>query len=92
LSGAALESYCGIDQANTRCPAVLDLIAGHTCDAGQDAECGCTRDMDGSCTAPGEGGLCRTVGALAQSCTYSCGTIAQCPNGTTCTADTPYCH
>jgi hypothetical protein len=30
LSGAAEETYCGIDQTTTRCEAVLDLVSGAT--------------------------------------------------------------
>jgi hypothetical protein len=32
------------------------------------------------------------VGGQANRCTYSCGSGPQCPNGTTCTFDDPYCH
>jgi hypothetical protein len=92
LSGAASEQYCGIDQENVRCEAVLDLIGDADCSGGLDTSCGCARDTNGACTGPGEGGLCETVGVNANKCTYACGATAQCPNGTVCTVDDPYCH
>lgn len=92
VSGAATEGFCGINQTNTTCEAVLDLSAGRTCMAGEDASCGCQRDGAGACIAAGQGGLCRTVGGVAKSCTYACGTTPQCPGGTACTIDDPYCH
>jgi hypothetical protein len=80
LSGADEEGYCAINQDLTRCEAVLDLIAGTPCPDGEDATCG-----------GGEGGLCRTVGGVANQCTYPCGGSLQCITGTTC-IDQPYCH
>jgi hypothetical protein len=92
LSGAASESYCGIDQANITCEAVLDLGAGRSCDDGLDTSCGCPRDAGGACTSPGKGGLCETVGGVAKKCTYQCATALECPGTRTCTFDDPFCH
>ena len=92
LSGAASESYCGIDQANVTCEAVLDLGAGRSCSDGLDTSCGCSRDAGGACTSPGKGGLCQTVGGVAEKCTYQCATALECPGTRTCTFDDPYCH
>jgi hypothetical protein len=93
LSGAPAEDYCGIDQATTRCEAVLDLANARSCTEGMDSACGCTRDQDGNCTDSGQGGLCKTVGPDANRCTYACGTVEDCPSGKTCTGDpTAYCQ
>ncbi|HKY34613.1 MAG TPA: hypothetical protein VJN18_01630 [Polyangiaceae bacterium] len=92
LSGAPSEQYCGIDQENVRCEAVLDLIGDAACSDGLDTSCGCARDMDGNCTNAGAGGLCRIVGVNPNKCTYTCGASAQCPTGFTCTGAQPYCH
>lgn len=92
LSGAQSEAYCGIDQDNVRCEAVLDLINAATCSDGQASSCGCARDNDGNCIDAGAGGLCETVGVDAKRCTYACGLADQCPTGTNCTIDDPYCH
>jgi hypothetical protein len=92
LSGASKEAYCGIAQSLTRCEAVLDLVASVACPDGLDASCGCPRDKDGKCTAPGQGGLCETVGVDDKRCTYPCGAVSDCPGGKTCTSEQPYCH
>jgi hypothetical protein len=92
ISGTGSESFCGINQVNTTCEAVLDLSAGRTCADNEDTSCGCVRDGNGVCVAGGQGGLCRTVGGVAKTCTYACGTTPQCPGGTACTIDDPYCH
>jgi hypothetical protein len=93
LSGATSESYCGIDQENVRCEAVLDLVAGADClTDGEDTSCGCARDDEGNCIDAGAGGLCRIVGVNASRCTYGCGTVAECPGSLKCTIDAPYCH
>jgi hypothetical protein len=84
LSGAAQEPYCGIDQENVRCEAVLDLESSRACPSGADSSCGCTRDVDGECLEPGLGGLCRTVGPNPNRCTYPCGTNEHCPLGQAC--------
>jgi hypothetical protein len=91
-SGAAAEKYCGLDALTTRCEAVLDLIEARTCKDSQAASCGCPRNADGECTAPGSGAVCGTVAGAANSCTYSCGTVNDCPTGRTCSIDQPYCH
>jgi hypothetical protein len=90
LSGAAEETYCGIDQATTRCEAVLDLVASETCVT--DEDCGCARDEEGDCTEEGAGGLCRLVGVTPNSCTIPCAVANHCPVTFTCTEPMPYCH
>jgi hypothetical protein len=93
LSGAPEENYCGIDQQNVRCEAVLDLIDSRTCPGGANTLCGCARDDDGNCTASGQGGLCRNFVALNEQCTYQCGSVNHCPSGYTCTGTpTMYCQ
>lgn len=89
LSGSAAEDYCGIDQATTRCEAVLDVIASRSCPGGLDTECGCKRDGDGNCTETGQGGLCRLVGTDVNTCTIPCGILNQCPEPLTCTGISP---
>ncbi len=92
LSRAESESYCGIDQAVTRCEAVLDLIHSRACSDGLDTSCGCPRDTDGNCTAPGSGGVCKTVGVDANQCTYPCDLDNRCPSSLTCGGTgTTYC-
>ena len=93
LSGVASESYCGIDQDNVRCEAVLDLVQSRACAGGDDTLCGCSRDKDGNCTDNGTSGLCRTVGVDANQCTYQCGVDNDCPVGKSCLgAGTTYCQ
>jgi len=97
LSGASLESYCGIDQQNVTCEAVLDLIGDVQgtlpCADGEDTSCGCARDKNRNCIQAGEGGLCREVGTIANQCTYQCGTASDCPAGKACLgAPTSYCQ
>jgi hypothetical protein len=92
LSGAASESYCGIDQDNVTCEAILDMVASASCGDGLDTSCGCTRDGGGACLQAGQGGLCRTVGGVSKICTIPCGNSNHCIVGNTCTLDDPYCH
>jgi hypothetical protein len=89
ISGAPEESYCGIGQQDVTCEAVLDLFQSRSCPGGQDTECGCPRDEDGNCTEPGKGGLCRTVGAFDNRCTYECGALDRCPETFTCANQDP---
>jgi hypothetical protein len=91
LSGAAAETYCGINEDTTRCESVLDLVDSQSCADGKDTSCGCTRDKDGNCTDLGTGGLCKTVGVDQDQCTYACGVANDCPAGKTC-AGSAYCH
>jgi hypothetical protein len=84
LSGALAENYCGIDQENVRCEAVLDLINSRSCPGGADISCGCARDQDGFCTEGGQGGLCRDFTLVNDQCTYQCGINNDCPVGRTC--------
>lgn len=92
LSGAAQEHYCGLDTQVTRCEAVLDLVNAARCPNGEDSACGCPRDAAGNCTGSGTGGLCRTVDGVANSCTYACGTVSDCPSGKSCSIDSPFCY
>ena len=93
LSGAASETYCGIDQNSTRCEAVLDLVGSEPCMDGKDISCGCIRDGSGNCVGDGEGGLCKTVGVISNRCTYACGISDDCPAGRLCLgAPTSYCQ
>ncbi len=66
LSGVEGESFCGINEDKATCEAVRNLLGGAKCPGNTDAECG-------------EGGLCRTVGALTLRCTYACGSASDCP-------------
>jgi len=59
LSGAPLESYCGINESLATCPAVRDLDRLESCPGGEDIECSTS-------------GLCRDVGGLPDQCTYRC--------------------
>ena len=91
LSGAPIETYCGIDQANVRCEAILDLIASRTCTNADNTQCGCARDRDGNCVELGQGGICRNLLLANDRCTYQCGTDEQCPNGVSCGMVTNVC-
>lgn len=62
LSGDPLESYCGIKETLTTCPAVRDLKENKSC-------------AGGPCL---EGGLCRVIEGLANRCTYLCDAPQQC--------------
>lgn len=76
LSGAAAESYCGIDEATTTCEAVLGLVAGLACPG--DLDC-----------ASLPGARCETVNLAPGQCTYSCGTSLACPMEAPCSSG--YC-
>lgn len=75
LSGRTGARYCGINEALATCEAVRALIGNQTCPGGMDGECP-------------ESGLCRTVGTLANRCTYGCGGAVECDDpprpGNTC--------
>jgi len=81
LSGAASESYCGINQTDTTCEALLDLFSSTTCT--KDSNCG-----------GGSGGLCRQLGTGTNPpyvCTIPCGSTAECLSsgpGSTCSGTT----
>ena len=66
LSDPIDRDYCGIEEVLTTCPAVNALVDNEDCPGGEDTECPV-------------GGLCRSVGGLADKCTYACGIAAQCP-------------
>src|SRR5690606_9419657 len=89
VSGAEEERYCGIAQESVTCEAVSDLLRGRACPGGSDTECGCPRDADGNCTAPGQGGLCRLIGGIANQCTYRCGATPRCPDDYSCADQDP---
>ena len=77
LSGPPAANFCGIDEANVTCPAVLALLNNVECLSGEDSECP-------------ESGLCRDfVGGLAEDrCTYLCSDADECKKppvaGSTC--------
>ncbi|HET9960315.1 MAG TPA: hypothetical protein VFQ61_37750, partial [Polyangiaceae bacterium] len=77
--------YCGIDQENVRCEAVLDMTTrAQECPSGDDDACGCERDESGACTSSGQGGLCRDLALVKNRCTYRCGSPDDCPTGKKC--------
>jgi len=93
LSGAPSENYCGIDQQNVTCEAVVDLEDSRTCVAQPDAACGCLRDAENDCISPGKGGLCRDFAVVQDRCTYRCGVHDHCPEGLTCAGSpTKFCQ
>lgn len=67
VSGAPLESYCGIAEDLTTCDAVRAMRSGDLCGSGEDAECP-------------TGGLCREIDEFIalRRCTYQCDDTAQC--------------
>lgn len=71
LSGAASQTYCGINQQATTCEALLDLFGSKTCE--KDADCGA-----------GQGGLCKTVGTNPNRCTIACAETTECTATRTC--------
>jgi hypothetical protein len=84
LSGAPEDDYCVINQDYTTCEAMLDLVGSGACTDPED--CG-----------DGQGGLCKTVGATANRCTYQCSVADECAGTLACNnAGQPggvtYCH
>jgi len=83
VSGAAIESYCGIDENTTTCEAVLDLTSSKTCARANN--CG-----------SGQGdGLCQNLGGGNQNqrCTIPCAVSTQCLLGQTCSSlNNGYCR
>jgi len=77
LSGPPEANFCGIDEANVTCPAVLALLNNIECPSGENSECP-------------ESGLCRDfVDGLAEDrCTYLCSDADECKKppvaGSTC--------
>lgn len=67
LSGTTAD-YCGINEMLATCEAVRALLDDAMCPGGMDSEC------------PQPGGICRTVGTLANRCTYECGLAVHCPS------------
>jgi hypothetical protein len=79
LSGAPAANYCGVDEANVTCPAVLALLNNVGCPLGDECP---------------TGGLCRDLagGVALDRCTYLCGLPAQCPEdapANTCSSSGP---
>ncbi len=74
LSGGKVQSYCGIYEKITTCPAVRAFHNGETCPSGRDDECPAA-------------GLCRGVATGGQkteyACTYACLDVPECstPSG-----------
>lgn len=64
LSGTQESDYCGISESVVTCEAVRALL--------DDVQC----DDQNPCP---DGGLCRTVGTLANRCTYQCAVSGDCP-------------
>jgi hypothetical protein len=62
LSGAAVDNYCGISEANTTCEAVSKF--GTACPTQDDEECASA------------GAVCRNIGSWV--CSYPCGTSLEC--------------
>ena len=77
LSGPPAANFCGIDETNVTCPAVLALLNNVECPSGEDSECPVS-------------GLCRDfVDGLAEDrCTYLCSDADECKKppvaGSTC--------
>ena len=88
LSGPPAANFCGIDETNVTCPAVLALLNNVECPSGEDSECPIS-------------GLCRDfVDGLAEDrCTYLCSDADECKKppvaGSTCGSsglgDDDYC-
>jgi hypothetical protein len=69
-TGVAAEDYCGINELNTTCAAVLLFNAGQTCTS--DESCGV------------RGSVCETVKPIPNACTYKCTTGFECYDGFAC--------
>lgn len=78
LSGAPVDNYCGVAESVATCEAVRSLVGGAACGAGGASDCA------------NAGARCETIDFSADQCTYSCGTVNQCPIGFTC--DNGYCE
>lgn len=79
LSGAPADTYCGVRENMTTCPAVLALKDGQACPEQRDDQCP-------------EGGLCRHITISRDKrewrCTYACDKRPQCSGP----GDNPECH
>jgi hypothetical protein len=77
LSGPPEANFCGIDEVNVTCPAVLAFLSNVECLSGEDSECP-------------ESGLCEDFvdGVAEDRCTYLCTDADQCKDppvaGSTC--------
>ena len=74
ISGAAAVNYCGVEEDNATCEAVLALVNNWRCSG-----------TDGMCSPDGiapevatPGAVCRQVGAVSNRCTYECGAAIEC--------------
>ena len=80
VSGAASAEYCGINQLNTTCEAILDLLEGDKA---------CVEDSD--CGAQGlDDAVCGTTLA-GDVCTITCELNSQCSSVQTCDMAENYC-
>jgi hypothetical protein len=77
LSSAAPDDYCGIDEAETTCEAVVAF--SDACPTGLDTECA------------SEGAVCGSVVGIANRCTYPCDDSLQCPSERPCPTGGGYC-
>ncbi len=83
LSGRAGGRYCGIHEELASCEAVRALLENWRC-TGTDGRCS---PAAGEPELDVPGALCRTVGGLANRCTYGCSLAAHCaesPPSNTC--------
>lgn len=78
LNGAPAERHCGVSEELTTCEAVLAATSDTECKDDNDA----TMADPSKCLAD-SGARCEDLSG-GWTCTYSCGTNAQCPNGQTC--------
>ncbi len=78
ISGAAAVNYCGIEEDNATCEAVLALLQGWLCPSNTDGMC----SPDGIAPEqPVPGAICEQVGVGGDACTYACDSTPQCPSG-----------
>jgi hypothetical protein len=77
ISGKATATYCGINEDEATCQAVNAMVAGWVCPSNKDGMCGPMNMPE--VAVPGA--LCKTVGVAPSTCTYSCASTPECPNG-----------
>jgi hypothetical protein len=73
LSGASSESYCGINENYTTCPAVLSMLSDEVCNVSGD--CGVSGLVDG---------VCLDFVGLGPRCNVECDDNNQCTSDRTC--------
>ncbi len=76
ISGKAATKYCGVDEDQTTCEAVLALVNAWAC-SGAPGKCINPMTMQ-EVDVPGA--LCKTVG-VPNKCTYACNAVQQCLAG-----------